>query len=106
GHPFPADFVFTEHGLIIGSNCSATPETTLVERNIELALEVKYTFKFQVTSNMARGSRFSFKVWRAGTPEPTGWQLQADGVLCRGSVLVAAHRADVTVGNIHITPLP
>ena len=106
GHPFPADFVYTEHGLIIGSTSSETPETTLVEKNVEIRLGVKHIFKFQVTSNYLGGSHFSFKVWVAGRLEPVGWQLQADGVLCCGSVLIAAHRADITVGNIHITPLP
>jgi hypothetical protein len=106
GHPFPADFVYTEHGLIIGSNSSETPETTLIEKNVEIRLGVKHIFKFQVTSNYLGGSHFSFKVWVAGRLEPVGWQLQADGVLSCGSVLIAAHRADITVGNIHITPLP
>jgi hypothetical protein len=106
GHPFPADFVYTEHGLAIGSNSSQTPETTLVQSSTKLALGVKYVFKFQVTSNASGGSHFSFKVWQAGTTEPSGWQLQADDVLSRGSVLIAAHRADITVGNVSITPLP
>jgi hypothetical protein len=106
GHPFPADFAYTEHGLIIGSNSSTTPESTLAQLNVSLAAHVKYIFKFQVTSNSSGGSHFSFKVWQSGTTEPANWQLQADDVLARGSVVIAAHEADITVGNISITPLP
>jgi len=106
GHPFPADFVYTEHGLVIGSNSSVTPETTLAQLNTTLSIGVKYIYKFQVTSNTSGGSHFSFKVWQSGTTEPPAWQLQADDVLSRGSVVIAAHQADITVGNISVTPLP
>ncbi len=106
GHPFPADFVYTDHGLAIGSNSSQTPEATLAENNTILSPGVKYTFKFQIAPNNSGGSHFSFKVWQSGLPEPTAWQLEADNVLSRGSVVIAAHRADITVGNISVIPLP
>jgi hypothetical protein len=106
GHPFPADFIYTDHGLDIGSNSATTPETILAELKTTLSVGLKYIFKFQVTSNSSGGSHFSFKVWPSGTTEPANWQLQADDVLARGSVVMAAHQADITVGNISITPLP
>jgi len=106
GHPFPADFIYSDHGLVIGSNSAVTTEATLAQLNTTLSIGVKYVFKFQVTSNTSGGSHFSFKVWPSGTTEPPAWQLQADDVLSRGSVVIAAHQADITVGNISVTPLP
>jgi len=44
---------------------------------------------------------FSLKVWPKGQAEPSIWQLQADDVTSQGSIVIATHRADITVGSFH-----
>jgi hypothetical protein len=46
-------------------------------------------------------SHFSLKVWPKGQAEPSTWHLQADDVTSQGSIVIAAHRADITVGSFH-----
>jgi exosortase len=105
GHPFPASFQYSGTALGIYANTSLSPETWLVQKTAPLSLGVKYTFKFRVTPNSWGGSHFSFKAWKSRTKEPPHWQLEADGELARGSVLIGAHNADISVGRINITPL-
>ena len=64
-----------------------------------------YTFKFQVTDNAIGGSHFRFKVRKTGTTEPGTWLVQADGELSRGSIVLGAHRAEVSFGVVTVTPL-
>jgi hypothetical protein len=45
------------------------------------------------------------KVWEDGTQEPLAWQIQNDFTTRGGSVLLIAHRADVTFGDTVILPL-
>ena len=71
----------------------------------QLTPGVAYTFKVRVTDNASGGSHFAFKVWQTGTAEPANWLLQADGDRSRGSIVLAAHRADVDFGNVSVTPL-
>jgi exosortase len=105
GHPFPAWFEYDSTGLAIYANTSLTPETKLVQNTVRLTAGVKYVFKFRVTANSWGGSHFSFKVWPSGTVEPSRWQLDADGKLARGSVLIGAHNCDVSIGKINIIAL-
>ena len=44
-------------------------------------------------------SHFSLKVWPKGQAGPIAWQLQADDVTSQGSIVIATHRADITVGS-------
>jgi hypothetical protein len=46
-------------------------------------------------------SHFSLRVWRKGQAEPSTWQLQAYDVTSQGSIVIATHRADITVGSFH-----
>ena len=66
-----------------------------------------YTFKVRVQTQPSGHGRYSIKAWRAGEAEP-GWAVTLDGTadLSGGSLLLAAHHADVTFGNVNITPLP
>jgi len=105
GHPYTADFGYSETGLGIGANTSLTPETVLVQDTTRPVLGVKYILKFRVTSNTWGGSHFSQKIWRSGTAEPPDWQLEADGGFTRGSILIGAHHADISVGKINVTAL-
>jgi regulation of enolase protein 1 (concanavalin A-like superfamily) len=111
GHPFPAAFLYDNgqgqsRKLEIYANTDQHPERTLVAdtTGTQLTLGLSYTFKLRVTDNGFGGSHFAFKVWRTGTTEPTSWLLQADGELSRGSIVLAAHRADVDFGQVTVSP--
>jgi hypothetical protein len=70
-------------------------------------LETKYVFRVQVQGNGSGGSHISFKVWEAGSPEPSTWDLEVDGGAApQGSVGLLAHLSDASFGNVIVTPLP
>ena len=54
-------------------------------------------------------TRYSFKIWPEGEPEPSGWDWQevqeSEHALRRGGVALVAHHVHVTFGNITIAPL-
>jgi hypothetical protein len=47
----------------------------------------------------------STKFWEDGTPEPAGWDLTTEMPVYDGSMLLIAHRAVATFGDVTITPL-
>jgi regulation of enolase protein 1 (concanavalin A-like superfamily) len=113
GHPFPGAFLYgNDQGAAkraqIYENTDAHPEQTLTAdtSGLQLALGVAYTFKFSVTDNTIGGSLYKFKIWKTGTTEPTAWLLQANGDLSRGSLVLAAHRADVDFGTVTLASAP
>ena len=74
----------------------------------KLSFGVRYIFKVRVETIPGQGGRYSLKVWEDGEPEPSDWNLVAQGTLSdpqNGSFLLLAHHADVTFGNISVTPL-
>jgi hypothetical protein len=112
GHPFPglgwesmetAPFA----RLDIYENTPTTPENVMIQdtSGFTLTLGVKYMFKFKVQHNSIGGSHYSYKVWPSGTSEPTTYNLEIDGELSQGSVVIGAHRADVSFGKISIAGL-
>ena len=67
-----------------------------------------YIFKLRVETNPGTGGYYSLKAWPATDPEPAGWSISGQEGLedpQRGSLLLLAHRADVTFGDVTITPL-
>lgn len=73
------------------------------------------TYMFKLRSETAAGTgRYSFKIWEAGTPEPS-WsdpnfvnvvnKSDIAGDPQQGSVLLVAHRADATFGDVSVCPL-
>ncbi len=113
GHPFPAAFLYdNDRGAApkaeIYENTDAHQEQTLIKdvSGLKLTVGVVYTFKFSVTDNAIGGSLYKFKIWKTGTAEPGSWLLQANGELSRGSIVLAAHRADVNFGTVAISPAP
>ncbi|MFN7994532.1 MAG: hypothetical protein U0Q18_13075 [Bryobacteraceae bacterium] len=75
----------------------------------QLEMGIPYIFKVRVQSQRGRPSMYRMKVWRAGGPEPSRWDLQAEGMpgeLTQGSILLIGHHADVTFGDVTVTPLP
>jgi hypothetical protein len=93
--------------LNIQENTVANPETIIAQdgSGLNLSLGVKYIFKFQVQNNAFGGSHYSFKVWPASGSEPANWNLQADGELGLGSVILLAHECDVSFGAVTVTGL-
>ncbi len=113
GHPFPAAFLYgNDQGSApraqIYENTDAHPEESLATdfSGLHLTPGVAYTFKFSVTDNGRGGSLYRFKIWQTATTEPGAWLLQANGELSRGSIVLAAHRADASFGTVAITSAP
>jgi hypothetical protein len=113
GHPFPAAFLYdNDQGAApkaeIYENSDAHQEQTLIKdtTGLKLTLGTTYTFRFSVTDNAMGGSLYKFKIWKTGTAEPSTWLLQANGDRSRGSIVLAAHRADVNFGTVQISPAP
>ncbi len=76
-----------------------------------IALNTPYIFKLSVQSSQLDGapSSYRFKFWPQGQPEPAGWFMSTTGNTGEprtGSLLLVAHQAMVSFGNVTITPLP
>jgi hypothetical protein len=112
GHPFPGfggySMGFPSPPILnLYENTPSVPEHIMAQDTTgrTLQLGVKYIFKLQAQQNTSGGTHYSFKVWPASSSEPTNWDLQADGELSTGSIVLAAHFADVSFGAITITGL-
>jgi regulation of enolase protein 1 (concanavalin A-like superfamily) len=78
--------------------------------NTLFQLGTTYNFKVRVETLQSGNTQYSFKVWTAGTPEPGSWNLQhlagtSDFEPASGSIVLDAHEADVTFGDVSIIPL-
>jgi hypothetical protein len=111
GHPFPAFGGYAQGlpgppALMIYQNTPAVPESVISQNTTKtLQTGVKYIFKFQAQQNKSGGSHYSFKAWAASSQEPSGWDVEGDGELSKGSLVLAAHRADVSFGAVTVTAL-
>ncbi len=108
GHPFTGWGNYSylgANGINIYENTIANPETILIRDNSGRALKpgVKYKMKLQVQGNNVGGSHYSIKVWEVSSAEPVAWDLEADGSLSLGSVVLAVYDADVSFGNLTFT---
>ena len=115
GHPFPAVAWYSSAGgygsvLQLYQNTASHTEQVMAYQpssGLALQFETKYIFKVQVTLNSGgASSHFAFKVWPSGTAEPATWNVQSDGDVSQGSIVLVAHRSDVTFGQISVSPLP
>lgn len=75
-----------------------------------VVLGTDYIYKVRVESSPIAGqtATYSFKVWPASEAEPQAWSLVAPGRANEpdaGSVILLAHQATVTFGNVSIVPL-
>ncbi len=78
------------------------------DRTIEL--NTPYIFKMSVQTSQLAGSpaNYRFKFWRASDPEPAEWYLSAPGNTGEpdtGSILLVAHQAVVSFGNVTVRPI-
>lgn len=114
GHPFPAVGWYSSAGgkglvLQLYENTPTHPEKEVVYQpsaKPPLQFETKYVFKMQVQRHSGQSSsHFSFKVWPAASAEPSNWTLQFDGDLSQGSVVLAAHRSDISIGAVNVSPV-
>ena len=75
---------------------------------LQLELDVRYVFQFSVCSRGGRTSLYRYRAWPEGRPEELLCDLAAEGrpgESPRGSALLIALRADVTIGNLSAEPL-
>jgi hypothetical protein len=82
-------------------------EDLAVDKNSSPTLGQPYIYKIRAET-VGDNTRYRLKVWEAGDPEPSSWDLEGmgnDPDRDRGSVLLVAHRADTTFGNVTITPI-
>ncbi len=66
-----------------------------------------YMMKVRVVSNAnpPNTAKYSFKVWDATTTEPAGWNIESTGQSGEnrnGSIVLLAHYADVSFGNVTV----
>jgi hypothetical protein len=67
-----------------------------------------YAIAVQVETVRPGTTAYRAKLWAADVAEPAGWDLELikePEAVERGSVLLVAHNADVTFGDIRVTPL-
>jgi regulation of enolase protein 1 (concanavalin A-like superfamily) len=85
---------------------SETPfDITHDGRDDYLTPGVRYVMKMR-TQNIGNGTaRYSCKVWRAGTAEPSGWDVTSDWPARAGSVIIVADYADVSFGAVTARPI-
>ncbi|OZV68145.1 T9SS type A sorting domain-containing protein [Winogradskyella aurantia] len=71
-------------------------------------LEVTYMFRTSVETDAVSGNtNYRIKFWEQGTAEPDAWNLeQTEGTsdLQEGSLMLIAHKTDVTFGDVIVTP--
>jgi|GEM_PF-1832213 len=75
-----------------------------VDPPFEVNTGATYWLKVRVETNV-NGGLYRLKFWEDGQTEPTDWNLEAQEDLQdpqRGSVVLVAHQADVTFGDVNI----
>ncbi|MBI9082531.1 MAG: hypothetical protein JEZ11_02965 [Desulfobacterales bacterium] len=73
----------------------------------DLEPDRRYWMRARVET-LEQGHLYRFKFWKDGDPEPGSWSLQSIApaiTLPQGGFLLVAHHADVTFGNLTVTPL-
>lgn len=71
-------------------------------------LELGKTYRFKArVEQIAATTQYSFKVWPDGGDEPDEWTNQAIGTEApmAGSIVLIAHHADVSFGDVKVTPI-
>ncbi|MEE9412186.1 MAG: DUF1349 domain-containing protein [Methylococcales bacterium] len=74
------------------------------QQPVSISRNVTYMLKSS-SELLANGmSRFKVKFWPQSETEPTAWSINAQIPTRKGSVLLVAHQADVTFGNVIVEP--
>lgn len=77
--------------------------------SMPLSIGITYMFKVKVETNASGNTDYYMKVWPQGNAEPASWSLTSLNVIAdksQGSLMLISHQADVTFGNVSITPGP
>jgi hypothetical protein len=114
-HPSGATgwYSFKQSGIDTLGIESGPPETNITITTRKLALGHTYQIKMRVI-NHPDGNAYFLRVWEPGVEtEPGQWTLQrvtkegykGQSNLDHGSILLALHRVDATIGKISVTPV-
>ncbi len=82
----------------------------IINRNYarDVPVGVTHIFKMRAETTGIE-HQYKFKMWQAGQTEPSAWDLQGaqnfNESLGNGSLLLLAHYADVSFGNVQVMPL-
>jgi len=79
------------------------------DNNTKLQQDITYIWKVRVETINASDARYSFKYWQYGEVEPENWNQVAEDTKCTmqtGSLMLLAHRVDVTFGDVAVVPIP
>lgn len=76
-------------------------------KGFTLTLGTTYIYKVNVSSvaGPSKPATYRFKVWPSGQAEPAAWDIEATGASGEprnGSIVLVAHHADVSFGNVTI----
>jgi hypothetical protein len=106
-------YSFKQSGIDTLAIEAGPPETYKTITTRKLAFGHTYTFKMRCI-DQADGNAYFLKVWEQNVEnEPAEWSLQnmtharyeEQDTLDHGSILLALHRVDATIGNITVTPI-
>jgi len=80
---------------------------TLGAKGFSLSLGTTYMYKVSITSNAdpKKPATYRFKVWPQAQAEPATWDFELAGISGEprsGSIVLVAHHADVSFGNVTI----
>lgn len=81
------------------------PGTIQAQQPVNMSADTKYLLKAKSEDIGGGNSRFSVKIWEDGTTEPASYMITSEIPDRDGSVLLLAHKADVTWGTIHVEPV-
>jgi hypothetical protein len=72
-----------------------------------IAIGTRYIWKIRVESQQGSSTLYQMKVWVDGSPEPATWEVVStdSSDVAGGSLLLIAHFADVSFGNVVLNPL-
>lgn len=78
----------------------------VVRGAVPVTIEADSTYRLRLRSEYTGATlrQVSVKIWKEGTAEP-GWQLTDQFTARDGSLLLVSHQADVTFGQVTVTPL-
>jgi regulation of enolase protein 1 (concanavalin A-like superfamily) len=75
------------------------------ENRLEAGAEYQWKFRSVRLAGDPNTARYSCKVWRGGTAEPTDWDLSVNLPARAGSVALVADHADVSFGGVSVRPI-
>ena len=88
---------------LVGNNLNSIQEDW---SGFMLTFGVTYIFKMRVETIVGQGGMYKFKVWQAGTSEPSTWLqgMQSLSDPQNGSLCLLAHHVNADFGDVTITP--